>query len=106
MAQGAALEEVANIKFRRLLAHKKSFRRADFAIGVSVLFYKATSRKGAPRWRRPMKISGIQETEVARYCVRKKAEGGEANWNPAWETRVSRDDSGRTSGCGDKCGGI
>ena len=41
MAQRAALEEVANCRFRRLQAFKKSSTCADVKIGDAVLFYEA-----------------------------------------------------------------
>ena len=55
MAQEAALNEVANSKLRRLLAHNKSFYSTEATAGDSVLFYKTAHRKSAARRRGPAK---------------------------------------------------
>ena len=81
MAQEAALEEAAKSKLRRLLAYNKSSSCRDVQIGDTVLIYKSTKRKSAPRWRGPEKILDVadagapakfqsQTSEVARYCMR------------------------------------
>ena len=60
--------------------------RTDVRIGDTVLFYTATNRKSAPRWRGPATILDVDEAgaatkfqfqtfQVARYCVREKVEG-------------------------------
>ena len=88
MAQGAALEDIADSRLRRLLAYNKSFVRADLKIASTALPYKAQRKKGALRWRGPALISDIDETgvtakfqsqtlKVARFCVRKKVEAGD-----------------------------
>ena len=81
MSQEAAQKEVANSQLRRLLAYNKSCNCADAQAGDSSLFYKASSRKCAQRWRGPAKISDIDDSgatakfrsqtfKVARYRVR------------------------------------
>ena len=83
MAQKAALKEVAKSKLRRLLAYNKSFNCRGVQIGDTVLIYKSTKRKSAPRWRGPEKISDVadarvpakfhsQTSEKARYRMRGK----------------------------------
>ena len=64
MAQEAALKEVANSTLRRLLASNKSSTCTDVKIGGTALFYKAQSKKSAPRWRGPALISDTDETGV------------------------------------------
>ena len=88
MAQGAALEEIANSRLRRLLAYNKSFVRTDLKIASSALPYTAQRKKGGPRWRGPALISDVDETgaaakfqsqtqKVARFCVRERVEAGD-----------------------------
>ena len=64
MAQGAALEEIANSRLRRLLAYNKSFGRTDLKIASTALPYIAQRKKGGPRWWGPALISDIDETGV------------------------------------------
>ena len=82
-AREATLGEIAKSKLRRLLAQNKSFNCTDVAVGDSVLFYKAKSRKSSPRWGGRAKILEIYETgltvffqsrtfKVARFCVRNR----------------------------------
>ena len=79
VTQGAAMEEVANSKLRRLLAYSTSFICADAQVGESVLFREAPNREGAPRWRGQEGILDVdgsgaaaefqsQTWKVARYC--------------------------------------
>ena len=82
MAQGAALEEIANASIRRSLAFNRSFTCADVKIGDIVLSYKAQRQQDTPQWRGPAWVLHIDATgvpvkfqpqtfEVARLCVRK-----------------------------------
>ena len=56
MAREAALKEIANSKLRRILAFNDSFKSAGVRLGGEVLFYRAPSRKSAPRWRGPRRF--------------------------------------------------
>ena len=87
-AQEATLKEVANSKLRRLLARNKTFNCAEIDVGDMVLFYKAQSRKSAPRWRGPAKVLEIDDSEVtvsfqsqtfkvARYLLRRRMKDSE-----------------------------
>ena len=57
-ARRAAMKEVANSKWRRLLPY------TDVRRGASALFYETVRRKSAPRWRGPAEILGRGETGV------------------------------------------
>ena len=62
MANEVALEEIASITLRRLLAYDKSFNRADVKVGNSSLVHKASICKCALRRRGPAVIPGIDGT--------------------------------------------
>ena len=83
MAQEAAPKEIAISRLRRSLAYNKSFNCRGVQIGDTVLIYKSTKRKSAPRSRGPEKILDVadagvpakfhpQTSEVARYRMRGK----------------------------------
>ena len=85
MAQEAALKEIADSRLRRLLAFNRSLTCTDAKIGCAALFYKARSKKSAPRRRGRALISDIDETgaavafqsqisKVARFRVRGRGE--------------------------------
>ena len=101
MAQEAALEEIANRRLGRVLAHNESFSCADVKFGDAVLYYR-TAKKRARRvgWG-PAPILDVDEAggtgkfqpktfKVARFCARGKVEAGdvaEADVDPR-RTRV------------------
>ena len=101
MAQEAALEERANRRLRRVLAHNESFSCADVKFGDAVLYYR-TAKKRARRvgWG-PAPILDVDEAggtgkfqpktfKVACFCARGKAEAedvAEADVDPR-RTRV------------------
>ena len=74
----------------------KFFNCTHARIGDTALFCNAVNRKSTPRWRGPAKLADINDTgapvkfhaqtsEVARYCVCKKAEEKDAEgqeWEP------------------------
>ena len=81
MAREAALKEIANSQQRRILAPKNSFDSVGVQVGDEVLFYKAPSRKSAPRWRGPARVLLLDESgatlsfqgqtfKAARRCMR------------------------------------
>ena len=86
LCQEGAPKELANSELRRILAYIKSFNRTDVNVGDSAPLYKAVNLKCTPRRRGPTRIldfdgAGVvaefpsQTFVVARYCVRKRAEG-------------------------------
>ena len=100
MAQEAALKEIANSRLRRFSAFNKSSTCADVKIGDAVLFYKARSKKSAPRRRGPALILDIDDAcvtaefqshifGVARFCVRKRG-GGDVEEDVSDPVRVGR----------------
>ena len=64
-AQGAALDEVAGSKLRRLLAPKKTFNCAGVKVGGSVPLCEAPNRESRPKWGGPVCIFDIDGTGVA-----------------------------------------
>ena len=64
MAPEAVLKEAANSELRRLFAQNESSNRADAQVGDTVLFYKASSRKGTQRRRGQATILDIDEAGV------------------------------------------
>ena len=77
------MKGVANSGLRRLLAYNKSLDCAAVQVGVSFRFYRAASRKSAPRQRGQAKILGIDDAgvtvkfqgqtfKVAQYSLRTK----------------------------------
>ena len=82
--------EMAQEAARRSLAYNASFICTDVKIGDTAPFYKSVEKGRAPRRRGPAKILDIDGTEVtakfqsqtfkvARYCVRAKVEGADAD---------------------------